>query len=296
METAIQKVEVLIETLNHLRQFKDHLTLIKLGGSAMEEEDALQSTLQSIVVMQTVGLRPILVHGGGKPIDRAMAQAGLKAKKILGRRYTDQDTLKIVVDVLTREINQSIVHKLRLLGGKAIGLYGESLQVLFGERIRLESETGEKIDLGFVGEVNRVDTELLQDFTRVGMIPVIPSLAYDSEGNYLNVNADTAAAGLAAQIQASKLILLTDTPGILRNRHDPNSLIPSLTAPECRQLIAEGIIDAGMIPKVEACLTSLSSGVKKVHIIDGRVRHALLLEIFTNHGIGTEIIMTPPTF
>ena len=291
MDAAIRKAEVLIEALGYIRTFRDRLTVIKLGGSAMEEADALRATLQSVVFLSSVGLRPVLVHGGGKPIDRAMAVSGLQAKKIQGRRYTDDATLDIVVRVLNDEINTAIVRQLRELGGKAFGLHSSTSQALFGERLLLNGANGEKIDLGRVGQVTRVDTELINDCSRAGAIPVIPSLAHDAQGGWLNVNADTAAAGVAAEMKAAKLVMMTDTPGILRDRMNPDSLITSLTANGCQQLIRDGIIDSGMIPKVEACLDALRAGVGKTHIIDGRLRHSLLLEIFTDKGIGTEIVL-----
>jgi acetylglutamate kinase len=291
MNDAIRKAEVLIEALGFIRTFRDKLTVIKLGGSAMEDADALHSTLQDVVFMATVGMRPILVHGGGKPIDRAMAAAGLQPRKVQGRRYTDDDTLAIVVRVLTSEINAGIVSQMRKLGGRAVGLHTGPLQCLFGEKLMLPGNEGEPIDLGRVGKVTRVDAPLIADFCSGGVIPVIPSLALDEDGHWLNVNADTAAAAVAEHLQAEKLVFLTDTPGILRDVRDERSLISDLDAKGCRQLIAEGIIDSGMIPKVEACLDSLRAGVRKVHMIDGRIRHSLLLEIYTRQGVGTEIVL-----
>jgi acetylglutamate kinase len=291
MDAAIRKAEVLIEAVGYIRTFRDRQTVIKLGGSAMEDPEALRATLQSVVCLATVGLRPVLVHGGGKPIDRAMSEAGLKPRKIQGRRYTDDETLAIVVRVLTDEINAGIVRQIRDLGGRAVGLHTGPLQVLFGQRLTLPGPGGQAIDLGRVGEVTRVDRDLINDFAGADVIPVIPSLAYDAENGQLNVNADTAAAAVAAELKAAKLVMMTDTPGILRNRADPDSLIPSLTTDGCRRLIADGVIDSGMIPKVDACLDSLRRGVGKTHIIDGRLRYSLLLEIFTDKGVGTEIVL-----
>jgi acetylglutamate kinase len=291
MDAAIRKAEVLIEAVGYIRTFRDHQTVIKLGGSAMEDPEALRATLQSVVCLATVGLRPVLVHGGGKPIDRAMNAAGLKARKIQGRRYTDHETLAIVVRVLTEEINTDIVRQIRDWGGRAVGLHTGPLQVLFGEQLMLPGPEGKGIDLGHVGSVTRVDHQLINDFAGAGVVPVIPSLALDSTGGWLNINADTAAAAVAAELKAAKLVMTTDTPGILRDRTDAASLIPSLTANDCRQLIANGVIDSGMIPKVEACLESLRRGVGKTHIIDGRLRYSLLLEIFTDKGVGTEIVL-----
>jgi acetylglutamate kinase len=291
MNDAIRKAEVLIEALSYIRNFRDRLTVIKLGGSAMEDPDALQATLQDVIFMETVGMRPVLVHGGGKPIDRAMAAAGLQPRKIQGRRYTDEATLAIVVRVLLHEVNAGIVSQIRKLGGRAVGMHRGSLQCLIGQQLLLPGEEGQFIDLGRVGQVTQVDQLLIQDFARAGVVPVIPSLALDAEGNWLNVNADTAAAAVAAQLQAEKLVFLTDTPGILMNRADERTLIHSLDDAGCRDLIDQGIIDAGMIPKVEACLESLRAGVRKTHMIDGRLRHSLLLEIYTDRGVGTEIVL-----
>src|SRR4051812_23371696 len=290
MEDAIRKAEVLIEALSYIRNFRDRLTVIKLGGSAMEDADALRATLQDIVFMETVGMRPILVHGGGKPIDRAMAAAGLKPRKVQGRRYTDEPTLDIVVNVLLKEINAGIEKQIRQLGGRAVGCHLGSFQYLFGEKLTLPGDGG-PVDLGRVGTVRRVDAALIQDFCAAGVVPVIPSLAVDGEGRWLNVNADTAAAAVAGHLRAEKLVLLTDTPGILMDRHGADSLLRHLNAERCRELIRSGVIDEGMIPKVEACLDSLRAGVGKTHIIDGRLRHSLLLEIYTDRGVGTEIVL-----
>lgn len=291
MDDAIRKAEVLIEALSYIRNFRDRLTVIKLGGSAMEDADALRATLQDVVFMETVGMRPILVHGGGKPIDRAMAASGLKPRKVQGRRYTDEQTLQIVVDVLLKEINADIERQIRALGGRAVGCHLGSFQYLFGDKLSLRSDDGTAIDLGRVGHVTRVDAALIQDFCAAGVVPVIPSLAVDSAGGWLNVNADTAAAAVAGELRAEKLVLLTDTPGILMDRRRPDSLISSLNADRCQTLIRDGVIDEGMIPKVEACLDSLRLGVRKTHIIDGRLKHSLLLEIYTDKGVGTEIVL-----
>jgi acetylglutamate kinase len=291
MNDAIRKADVLIEALGYIRTFRNRLTVIKLGGSAMEDSDALRATLEDVVFMETVGMRPVLVHGGGKSIDRAMKAAGLEPRKVLGRRYTDDATLQIVVRVLRQEINAAIVAQIRVLGGRAVGLHGDSLQSLFGDQQYLQGPEGERIDLGRVGKVTRVDSALLGDFCAAGVVPVIPSLALDASNGWLNVNADTAAAAVAANLQAEKLVLLTDTPGILLDRKDENSLLRNLDADRCRDLIGRGVIEDGMIPKVEACLESLRAGVRKTHMIDGRVRHSLLLEIYTDRGVGTEIVL-----
>lgn len=283
MHEAFRKAEALIEALAYIRTFRGCRTVIKLGGSAMEDPAALHATLQDVVFMETVGLRPVLVHGGGKPIDRAMATAGLATVKRQGRRVTDDAALAIVVRVLRDEINAGIVRSIRQLGGRAVGLHSATLQALRGERLTA-------IDLGHVGEVTQVDAELIASFEDAGVVPVLPSLALDAADCWLNVNADTAAAAVAAHLKAEKLVFLTDTPGLLRDRSDPASTISHVDADGCRALMAQGIIDGGMIPKVEACLESLKAGVRKIHIIDGRLPHALLLEIYTDRGVGTEIV------
>jgi acetylglutamate kinase len=224
-----------------------------------------------------------------------MARAGLQPVKIQGRRCTDAATLGIVVEVLLHEINAGIVRDIRRLGGRAVGLHSGSLQSLFGERLRLSEADGKRIDLGFVGRVNRVDGSLIESFCAGGVVPVIPSVALDTvedrSDGWLNVNADTAAAAIAAHLRAEKLVFLTDTPGILLERSRTESLLPSLDAARSRELIDHGVIDEGMIPKVEACLDSLRAGVRKTHMIDGRLRHSLLLEIYTDRGVGTEITL-----
>lgn len=294
MDNAIRKAETLIEALGYIRSFRNRLTVVKLGGSAMEEADALRATLQSVVFLESVGLRPILVHGGGKPIDRAMARSGLQPKKIQGRRYTDDATLNIVVDVLTNEINAGIIRQIRELGGRAVGLHTHTLQALHGERLLLPNPGGEAIDLGRVGHVTKVDTALIHDFADAGVVPVIPSLAYDTAGGWLNVNADTAACAVAAQLRAAKLVMLTDTPGIMRDPKDPSTLFSKLDSAQCDAMVRSGEIDGGMIPKVEACFHALRAGVEQVHVIDGRLKYSLLLEIFTATGVGTELLLDSP--
>jgi acetylglutamate kinase len=291
MDDAIRKADALIEALGYIRTFREKRTVIKLGGSAMEDAGALTATLQDVVFMATVGMRPVLVHGGGKPIDRAMAASGLQPRKLQGRRVTDDATLAIVVRVLTEEINAGVVRRLRELGGRAVGLHSGTLQSLFGEKLLLPGADGQPLDLGRVGRVGRVDGETIDSFCAGGVVPVIPSLAQEETGGWLNVNADTAAAAVAAAMRADKLVVLSDTPGVLADRADPGSLLTHLDAAACARLTAAGVIDSGMIPKVEACLEALRAGVGKTHLIDGRLRHSLLLEIFTDKGVGTEIVL-----
>jgi acetylglutamate kinase len=291
-EEAIRKADVLIEAMGFIRKFHGKFTVIKLGGSVMEDPETLRALLVDVVFMQTVGMRPVVVHGGGKAITVAMEKAGLTPHFVQGRRFTDLPTLTIVARVLAEEINADIERHINKFGGRASGLHHKTHQCLFGRKLWLENGPTGRIDLGYVGEVTSVDVPPIENLCLAGVVPVLPSLAEDEheEGQLLNVNADTAAAAVAQWIQAEKLVFLTDTAGILLDKNEPASLIRGLTPDGCRDLIANGVIDRGMIPKVEACLTSLEAGVKKTHIIDGRLPHALLLEIFTKSGIGTEIV------
>jgi acetylglutamate kinase len=246
--------------------------------------------LIDIVFMETVGMRPVVVHGGGAAISRAMDAAGLKPHFIKGRRYTDEATLKIVEEVLAYETNETIARRIEEYGGRAMPLNFRTSNVLFGEKLLLPGDNGENIDLGFVGTVDRVDRTVIDNLCYAGQVPVIPSMCIDERGQKYNVNADTAATAVARALGAEKLIYMSDVNGVRRDKNDPSSIIHSLTASEARQLIADGIVDSGMIPKVEACLETLDKGVRKVHIIDGRLRHSLLLEIYTTQGVGTELI------
>lgn len=294
VQEAIEKADLLIEAMGWIRRFRDKITVIKLGGSVMEDPDALTHLLVDVVFMETVGMRPIVVHGGGAAISRAMNEAKIEPRFIQGRRYTDDATLGIVERVLAGEINEAIANRIEELGGRAMPLNfvgAENNNVLFGERLRLDGADGKPIDLGHVGRVTRVDRDTIENLCYAGIVPVIPSMAETNRGGErLNVNADTAATAVAQALGAEKLVFLSDVNGVRKDKNDPESLIHSLTADEARRLIADGSIESGMIPKVEACLETLSKGVRKIHIIDGRLRHSLLLEIYTNRGVGTEIV------
>ncbi|HEX3654745.1 MAG TPA: acetylglutamate kinase [Pirellulales bacterium] len=289
MESAVEKADVLIEAMQWIRKFRDKITVIKLGGSVMEDADALRHLLLDILFMETVGMRPVVVHGGGAAINRAMAEAGLEPRFIQGRRYTDAATRDIVEQVLAYETNEFIATRIEELGGRSAPLNFRRINVLFGERMMLESPEGQPVDLGYVGHVTRVDRTTIDNFCYAGIVPVIPSMCLDEHGEKLNVNADTAATAVAQALGAEKLVFLSDVNGVRRNRQDANSLIESLSADEARELIASGAVESGMIPKVEACLETLDKGVRKIHIIDGRQRHSLLLEVYTSKGVGTEI-------
>jgi acetylglutamate kinase len=240
--------------------------------------------------MSTVGIRPIIVHGGGKAITRAMNEAGLEATWVQGRRYTDERTLTIAEHVLVHKVNEPICQMLEEQGCEAMALHSLSSCVLFAEPLRLDGPDGRKLDLGLVGKVTSINSQLLIKLCADGTIPVIASVAKDKVGGKLNVNADTAAGKVAAEVKAEKLVVVSDTHGIRRDINDPESWISSLDEAQIKEMIDSGIITDAMFPKVEACLIALEAGVNKAHIIDGRIPHSLLLEIYTDKGIGTQII------
>lgn len=291
VDKAIAKADTLIEALGWIRQFRDKVTVIKLGGSFMDDEASLRHVLIDIVFMETVGMRPVVVHGGGPAINRALEQAGIESHFIRGRRYTDEAALEVVDRVLAHETNEKIAQLIEEYEGRAMNLNFSTTNVLFGERLKLTDESGEAVDLGHVGSVTRVDRTTIDNLSYAGQVPVIPSMCVDARsGTKLNVNADTAAMAVAQALGAEKLVFMSDVNGVRRDKEDPDSLIHSLTESEARQLIDDGTIEAGMIPKVEACLETLAKGVRKVHIIDGRLRHSLLLEVYTTTGVGTQIM------
>jgi acetylglutamate kinase len=287
---AIQKAQVLTEALGWIRQFRDRHVVVKLGGSALEDPASVSRCLRDVIFMESVGMRPILIHGGGKSINRAMEQAGIPPRFVHGRRYTDPQTLDIVAKVLCEEVCESVVDDIRTQGGHAIGLSYLTQNVLKGEKLTLSGENGEPLDLGRVGYVSDINRDVLLSVCRARCIPVIPSIALDADGQKLNVNADTAAAAVARLLKAEKLVFLSDVPGIFLDRKDPSTLLSHLRGERVRDLIKSGVIDAGMVPKVEAALEALEAGVGKVHIIDAKIPHSILLEIYSDTGIGTEIV------
>ena len=288
MEQAIAKAQTLIEALGYIQRFANRIIVVKMGGSVMDDERAMADILTDIVFMNTVGMRPVIVHGGGKAINAAMAKSGLEVQFVQGRRYTDQRTLTVVEQVLCNDVNRQIVTTIETLGSSAMGLHTLTSGVLFGEKLFLE-EGERKIDLGFVGHVTSVNSRLLELLCQSDTIPVIAPLARDKTGAKLNCNADTAAGEVAAALKAEKLVVVSDTHGIRRDPKDPDTMIPQVTQTEINAMIKEGVISAGMLPKVEACLRALDGGVARTHIINGNFAHALLLEIFSDQGIGTLI-------
>jgi len=287
---AVQKADVLIEAMGWIRRFRGKTTVIKLGGSLMANPEAMRHTLLDIIFMETVGMRPVVVHGGGPSINKAMEAAAIEPVWVKGRRVTDAKTLDIVEQTLGYELNTFLTEEVERLGGRAMNLNFRTTNVLFGEKLLLEEPGNAPIDLGFVGQVTRVDRQTIESLTYTGQIPFIPSMCIDPQGQKYNVNADTAAMAVAEALGAEKLIFISDVNGVRRDKEDPKSVIHSMTAAEAKSLIEQGVISGGMIPKVEACLSTLNRGVGKVHIIDGQLRHSLLLEIYTTAGVGTEIL------
>ena len=290
MKKAIEKAKALVEAMEYIRLFRDKIVVVKLGGSVIDEPQQQKKMLTDVVFMATVGIRPVLVHGGGKAITKAMNESGLEPQWINGRRYTDEHTMAIVEHTLIHDINASICETIKQLGCDAMGLHSLSSCVLSAEPLRMTDSQGRKIDLGLVGEVKTVNSQLLKTLCASGTIPVIAPVAIDRSGGKLNVNADSAAGKVAAAVEAEKFVSVSDTNGILKDVNDPDSGISSATEEEIRQMIASGIITEGMLPKVEACLIAIDGGVKKAHIIDGRIQHSLLLEIYTEEGVGTQIV------
>ena len=287
-------VNILMEALPYIKKFHSKKILIKYGGHAMVNEDSMALTARDTVLLKYVGIDPIVVHGGGPEISRAMEKLGKKSEFVEGLRVTDEETMDIIQMVLVGKISTNIVSQINLHGGKSIGISGKDSELIRARKkpnMLINESTGEtkEVDLGFVGEVICINNEILEMFTSNNYIPVIAPIGLGENGSTLNLNADTAAGEIAQSVDAEKLIILTDVPGLLRDPDDPSTLIQRIRVDEVPGLIEEGIISGGMIPKIETCVNALNGGVKSAHIIDGRVKHSILLEIFTKEGIGTMI-------
>jgi acetylglutamate kinase len=289
VQDLISKGDVLLEALPYLQRYRGKIFVIKYGGSFMDAPDpaARDGVARDIVFLAAAGIHPVVVHGGGKAITRAMEQAGLKATFVQGLRVTDEATAKVVERVLSQEINPEIVAAINRLGGKAVGFSGTS--IFTARKLWLES-AGEKLDAGFLGEVSSVNIDSVQKCLANATIPVCSPTALGEDSRIHNCNADTAAAQMAVALRACRLIFMSDVPGVLRNPADPSSVISRLSAAEVETLKKSGVIDKGMIPKTDSAVKALRAGVDKVSFVDGRVPHSILLEIFTNEGIGTELI------
>jgi acetylglutamate kinase len=287
MQELIEKAQVLHEALPYIRRFHGRTFVIKYGGSAMVEPGLAESFVRDVVLMKYVGINPIVVHGGGPQIDETLRGLNIQPKKVEGLRVTDDRTMEVVEMVLGGRINKQIVSMIGRHGGRAVGLSGIDDGLLLAEKLPPVQTKSGLVDTGRVGEIREVRPAVLTALETAGFIPVIAPLATDREGKTLNINADTAAGEIAAALRAEKLVLMTDTAGV---QDKDGKLIQSLTAKQVDSLREREVITGGMIPKVECALSALAGGVRKVHVIDGRVRHAILLEIFTDRGIGTEFV------
>ena len=287
---TVKREQVLIEALPYIREFYDSIMVFKIGGSIMSDTAVLEDFIQDVVLLRYIGIHPIIVHGGGPEISQAMEKFGKKAEFVGGLRVTDKETLGIARMVLLGDINAELVNLIGKHGGKGIGLSGQDGMFLKArKKAPLKMEGMEPVDLGFVGDVEKVDPEILMIMAGKGYIPVISPIAADNQGNNLNVNADTVAGAVAVAMRAKKLFSITDVEGVRLNPDDPSSVISEFSASDFDRLVAEKVIRGGMIPKVEACVRVVRDGVEKAHIIDGRKHHAILLELLTDQGVGTMI-------
>lgn len=291
MDQLISKATTLLEALPYIQRFSGATFVVKYGGSFMDSPDAAvrNGVARDIVFLEAVEINPVVVHGGGKAITRAMERAGLQARFIQGQRVTDLETVGVVDQVLSREINPEVVGAINALGGAARGFAGTDIFTC--RKLWAGHPDGTRLDLGYVGEVTGVNTAVLQDCIEQGITPVISPTARGEDGQVYNCNADVAAAQAAIALRARRLVFMSDVPGLMRDPRDPNSLMTHLRIAEVAALRSQGIIDKGMIPKVESAVRAIQSGVEKVSFIDGRVPHALLLEIFTDEGTGTEVVL-----
>lgn len=282
-ENARYQAEVLVQALPYIRRLHGKTVVIKYGGAAMVDEQLTAMVMQDIVLLHYVGIRPVLIHGGGPEISEAMRKVGKQPTFVQGLRVTDAETMEIVEMVLTGKTNKRLVAEIQRQGGLAVGLSGKDGNLIVARKVKSE------VDLGYVGETEKVNPQLIEVLSVAGYIPVLSTVGIGEDGQSYNLNADQAAGAIAAALRAAKLILLTDVPGVLSNPTDPTTLISEMSRAQAQQLIATGRAEGGMVPKLEACLLALEGGVERVHILDGRIPHAILIEIFTDSGIGTMI-------
>ncbi len=289
VQELISKADVLIEALPFIQEFKDAVAVVKFGGSAMEDPELTRKTMRDIVLLEAIGMKIVVVHGGGKAISARLKQLGVQTRFVNGLRVTDDATIGVVDDVLHNDTNKHLVEGIAAVGGRGVSLSGK--RIMRAEKLfSTDMATGEKIDIGFVGEVVAVDVNPIIDALEYGFIPVITPLAMDFYKQVYNINADTAACEIAKALKARKLVFLSDVPGILSDPKNESSLISIIRTSEVDGLIANGVLSGGMLPKIQSSVAAIRAGTKEVHMIDGRTPHSLLLEIFTNSGIGTEII------
>ena len=284
MKSIINKAEILTEALPYIKKFSGITVVIKYGGAALVNEEIKSTIIKDIALMKFVGFKPVVVHGGGKDINKALERVGIEPQFKDGLRVTDEETMEVVQEVLVGKVNKSLVTELCLQGINAVGVCGKDSGFM-----KVKKATPNGLDLGLVGEVTEVDTTLINTLLDNDFVPVISTVGVVEEGNSYNVNADYAAVAVAGALNAEKLVFITDVAGVMRDVNDPNSVISTTNTAEINELIADGTIAGGMIPKVQCCLAGVNAGVKNVHILDGRIAHCLILEIFTNKGIGTLI-------
>lgn len=277
------KAKILVETLPYIEKYSGKTMVVKYGGSAMKNERLKDSVMEDIILMSYVGINVVLVHGGGKEINKVLDKLNIENEFINGLRYTDEDTMEVVQMVLAGKVNKNLVAKINSKGGNALGLSGIDSNMLLCEKLK------GNVDLGFVGKIKKVNAKVINDCLQNGYISVIGTVGVDEEGNTYNVNGDLAASAIASELKAEKLILLTDVPGLLKEPSMDESLISEIKKEDINILFENGTISGGMIPKVNCCLDALENGVKKVHILDGRMRHSIIMELFTDAGIGTLI-------
>ena len=291
VQERIAKAEILLDALPYIRRFSGKIMVIKYGGHAMIDEELKESFAQDIVLLKFVGINPVIVHGGGPQIGRMLKQLGIESHFVRGMRVTDQQTMDVVEMVLVGQINKEIVSLINRHGGKAVGLSGKDGELILGKKLTMTAEGKEKVDIGMVGEVRAINPMVIEALDRSDFIPVIAPVGVGEHGETYNINADLVAGEVAEALRAEKLILLTDVEGI---RDAEGNIVPTLDIERATQWIRDGVIGEGMIPKVECCIEALRGGAKKTHIIDGRIRHAVLLEIFTREGVGTEVVRVAP--
>ncbi len=284
MNQYLEKANVLIEALPYIQRFSRKIIVIKYGGSAMVDEELKKKVIEDVTLLKLVGFKPIIVHGGGKEISKWVGKMGMEPKFINGLRVTDKDTMEVAEMVLGK-VNKSLVQIVEELGVRAIGLSGKD-----GDLLKVEKKYSNGEDIGFVGDVKKVNADILYDLLEKDFLPIICPIGLDDEYNTYNINADDAACAIARAVKAEKLAFLTDIEGVYKNPEDPNTLISELTVSEAKKLISDGYIRGGMLPKLNNCIEAIENGVSRVHILDGRIPHCVLLEIFTNKGIGTAIL------
>lgn len=289
LQQYIDKAEILVEALPYIQSFRGKIVVVKYGGSTMTPEADAETVLKDLVFMEHVGINPVIVHGGGPAIDRRLKERNIETRRVNGLRITDRETMQVVEEVLSGEVNAEIVDSLNRLGGRAVGVSGRVAGVLHVRPHVAQTPSG-PVDLGFVGDVERVDPGPLQELIDRETIPVVAPIGRGAAGDPYNVNADTAAAEIAAALHAEKLVFLTDVTGIMENPADESTLISTVHLREVEDLIESGVLQGGMIPKVRAGAHAVRAGVRKTHVVDGRIPHSMLLEFFTREGVGSQIV------